>query len=574
MTRQRGLCGLCFAVVVTALTVGPARADDKALLQRLERLERQNELLMQRLEALTVPAEKKGQDDLKKQMDGYLKEKDEKKKRDDEARAREKEDEGFEVGKQLDVKGKWNNAQLWFETEDKAFRLHVGGRTQIDAVWVHAPANVRAPLADAGIGEFDDAVNFRRARLAVEGTLWEVFDFNCEYDFLNSFRTVPSGSVLASAVGGSQNLGTLAGTVGDRQNVVNTPVPTDLWIQWSKIPYVGNVRVGNQKPWISFEHLTSSRFLDFLERSTAFDAFVENGNNGFQPGVSVFNNLYDDRLFLGAGVYKTNFRDIYGYDVGDGEYQFTGRVAGTPLYEHQGRCLVHLGLGYLHAGADDGVIRFRGRTQLRNGPAILHNTVAIIQAQAHNYDLIVPEVAVNYGPFNLSGEYYHAQARMRPNEVFQNVNNQTGAALPRGGRGVLTYQGAYVTAGYFLTGESRSYNRKTMAWDRQAVLEPAFAVDGGRGLLVGRGAVEVLARYSWLDLASQGVNGGTVHAVTVGLNWFLNPNAKFQINYDLGYRDATQYSSVGTAGGVVRPGNDDVRDGIFQGVGTRLAFDF
>lgn len=498
---------------------------------------------------------------------------------DDAAKAKTKEDEGFEVGKQLDVKGKWTNSQLWFETEDKAFRLHIGGRAQIDAVWVHAPKDMMVAPSMAGIGKFDDAVNYRRARVAMEGTLWEVFDFNFEWDFSNSFRFVPSGNVLRDADStNSRTLNNLVGTLADRQNVANTPVPTDLWFQWSQIPFLGNIRVGNQKAWISFEHLTSSRWLDFMERSTAFDAFIENGNNGFQPGISVFNYYFDQRMLVAAGVYKSNFRDIFGWNVGDGEYQFTGRVAGTPVNENNGRCLVHLGLGYSHYGSDDGGIRWRARPQLRNGPGFLHNTVAVIQAQAHNLDLINPEIAINYGPFNLSAEYYYAQARMRPGDAFQIVGNQTGSVLPSGGRGTLAYQGGYLTLGYFLTGDYRPYNQKTASWDRQSVNEPAFVVDGDHGLQFGRGSVEVLARYSWLDLASQGVNGGTLHSGTFGINWQFNPNAKLQINYDIGYRDATQYSSViangKTVGGLVTGNGNSIRDGVYQGIGTRLAFDW
>jgi phosphate-selective porin OprO and OprP len=80
----------------------------------------------------------------------------------------------------------------------------------------------------------------------------------------------------------------------------------------------------------------------------------------------------------------------------------------------------------------------------------------------------------------------------------------------------------------------------------------------------------VLARYSWLDLNDKTVNGGVINAWTIGLNWFLNPNAKIQFNYDIGYRDATQYA----AGGVVAANGFAVRDGLFQGFGTRFAFDW
>jgi phosphate-selective porin OprO/OprP len=571
------------SAAILLLAAGTVAADEKLLEElkaRLDRLEKQNEDLRKQLgvdkppDAPKAPEKKSEKDKIEKVIDSYLKEKDKKKKDEEEKKAKLKEAEGFEVGKQLDFKGKWAGNQLWFETEDKAFRFHFGGRTQIDAAFVHAPHRVMQPIANGGIGEFDDAVNFRRARLEIDGTFWEVFDFFCEYDFLNAVRIVPGGNVLAGRTAGGapinpQTLNNLAGTVADRRNIINTPVPTDLWIQWSKIPVIGNVRVGNQKPLYSFEHFTSSRYLDWLERSYAFDAFVENGNNGFSPGITAFNNLLDNRLNLGAGVFKVNTVDIFGYNVGDGEYQGVARVWGTPIYEEHGRCMVHLGLGYTHRGADDGIVRYRARTMIRNGSAVHHNTVAIIQAQAHNESILVPELAVNYGPFSLSAEYYATWANQRPGEVFQSVAGQGTADLPaalRAGRGSLFYSGAYVTLGYFLTGEHRSYNQRAGGWDRQAVNEYAFCVDGDEGLLFGRGAWQVLARYQYLDLSDKGINGGIINSLTLGLNWFLNPNAKIQFNYEIAYRDVDRFA----AGVPVLP----AADGIFQGFGTRFAFDW
>jgi phosphate-selective porin OprO/OprP len=594
-TKWRKVAGiLAFGAVAVTLTLGSAVGQTPEPFQdplaelkaRLDKLEKDNAALKKQLEGKkdgpykAEDVEKKEKEKINKQIDSYMKDREKKDKEKKEKEEKKKEEEGFEVGKQLDFKARWNNG-LWFETEDKAFRVHVGGRTQIDGVWVHAPKNVMGPQGNTpGIGEFDDGVNFRRARLAIEGTFWEVLDFNCEYDFLNTQRFVPGGNVLAGrTVGGTQinpqTLNNLIGTVADRQNVENVPVPTDLWIQWTKIPYVGNMRIGNHKPWISFEHLTSSRFLDFMERSMAFDAFVENGNNGFIPGISVWNNYADNHIFVGGGVYKPNFRDIYGWNVGDGEYLYNARVAATPIYQENGRCLVHVGLGYQHSTADDGVLRMRARTQLRNGPAVLHNIISIIQLQGHDLDLFVPELAINYGPFNLSAEWYACFVNQRPGEVFQNVANQT-ANLPTGGRGSLFYQGGYITMGYFLTGEHRAYNNLIKSWDRQPVNEAAFFVDGDDGKCCGRGAWEVLARYSWLNLDDKGVNGGIINAFTVGLNWYLNPNAKIQFNYDIGYRNVTAYNGNAIAFAAAAPQAFGLTafDGMFQGFGTRFAFDF
>ena len=74
----------------------------------------------------------------------------------------------------------------------------------------------------------------------------------------------------------------------------------------------------------------------------------------------------------------------------------------------------------------------------------------------------------------------------------------------------------------------------------------------------GLGAWQVGARYSWIDLDNRGVQGGTVHDVTLGLNWFLNPYTKWQWNVEALYRNAP----------------NPAFDGWAYGFGTRLAIDF
>lgn len=575
----RAIIALMICAIAWFGSTGAVRAQDKNLDElkaRLDKLEKQNEELRKQLtekpaakpsEKDKAGASKPDKKEIEKAVDDVLKEKEKKKKEEDAKKAAEKEAEFIEVGKLLDFKAKWINNNLWFETDDKSFRMHVKGRGQIDAIQVHAPQAMMVPLKEQGIGEYDNAINFRRARIGVEGTFWEVFDYDMEFDFLNSIRIAPAGGKLTSDGGAIANT---AGTSADRFATIDVPVPTDLWIQWKNIPILGNVRIGNQKEWISMEHLTSSRYLDFLERSWAFDAFVENGNNGFVPGISVFRTFLDESLFVGAGYYMPNFRDPFGWNVGDGEGLVTARIAGTPYYEENGRYMLHLGLGYMHSTADDGVMRFRGRPMVRNGPAVLHNIAAQIQGNFENYNLFVPEFMVNYGPWTFEAEYYAAFVEQRPWNNFMNVGLQSSSKdIPSGGRGWMNYGGGYVEVAYFLTGESRGYDRKYHVPTRQPCYENAFCVDGEEGVHVGWGAWQILARYEYLNLNSQGVNGGIINGGTWGVNWYLNPNSKIQVNYTLAHRDATEYKD-----GEVAPNGNSIRNGYLQGLGARFAFDF
>lgn len=413
------------------------------------------------------------------------------------------------------LKPAWNN-QLFFESEDRSFALFVGGRAQFDVAGYLAPRTIRSAVA--GVEPLEDGVHFRRLRFQVGGTVYRTHEFLVEIDFENAFVTTPG-----------------------IDRATNIPVPTHAWYTFKEVPVVGNVRVGNQRPPISFEHLTSSRWLNFMERSPGFDAFVENGNNGFSPGISVFDTYAEKRGTWAAGVFK-NTRSPFRWNVGRNEAEVVGRVTYLPVYEADGRQLVHVGLGATHRDADDDTVRARSRFSVRNAPGavapLLADTGLI---DARQQQVVVPEFVVVMGPFSLQSEYHASWVQAARSPV---------------GRGTAFFQSAYVEAHYFLTGEHREYDRDRAVFGRVIPRSP-FTWQKGCGAS-GWGAWQLAARYSYLDLDDRGIEGGRVHDLTLGLNWFLNPNAKVQWNYFLAHRDV-----AGTLG-----------DGYIQGFGTRLAWDF
>ncbi len=88
----------------------------------------------------------------------------------------------------------------------------------------------------------------------------------------------------------------------------------------------------------------------------------------------------------------------------------------------------------------------------------------------------------------------------------------------------------------------------TGAWNRTVV---------GNGVIAPASA-ELGARYNELCLVDSGLNGGRLQDITIGLNWFLNPNMKIQSNYTHTIRDT-----------VFTPGGSS-----YDGFGMRLAWDF
>ena len=445
-----------------------------------------------------------------------------------------------EIGKKKDeksdpkaIKASWKH-QLNFESADKNFAVHIGGRTQLDTVWLqnnHAAFGGTIPAPNGVEGR--DATDFRRARLRADGTIYQTIDYVVEYDFVNSVN---------------DNQGLQPGTAA---NVINVTAPTDGYFTFKETPIVGNVKVGLQKEPIGMEHLTSSRYLDFMERSFNQDAYTGPNNNGFSLGASAFNNFGEDsRGMWQTGVFK-NSVNPFAYAADDGAYAFTSRLVYLLWDEDDGRQLLHVGGSYSHRDPLDNSRRIRSRGSLRNGPGALNPIFADSGTfLTSTEDLYAAEMAMVLGSFQLQSEFIAST----------NANATNGG----GNHGTYFTNGYYVMASYFLTGEHRAYDKKAGVFGRVIPFRnsrwcPEDCSESGWG------AWQILARYSSLDLNDSGITGGKVEDYTAGVNWFLNPNLKIQANYVFMDRNSPTL-----------PGSSAPLSGVggIHGFGMRLAHDF
>jgi phosphate-selective porin OprO/OprP len=112
-----------------------------------------------------------------------------------------------------------------------------------------------------------------------------------------------------------------------------------------------------------------------------------------------------------------------------------------------------------------------------------------------------------------------------------------GTRIDQIGGGPVFFQGAYIFASYFLTGEHREYNREVGTFWEPQVHSP-FACRTGTDV-TGTGAWELTARLANLDfdspnlaLGSDGLKiGNRLTTVTLGVNWYINDNARLMFNY-------------------------------------------
>jgi phosphate-selective porin OprO/OprP len=424
---------------------------------------------------------------------------------------------GYEVGTDKVMTASWNNG-LELKSKNGDFRLKIGGLVQYDINWFDPDSHLEVSPTVGGTGPIRDSTEIRRARITLDGTMYEVFDFRVEFDLANDVTP-------ASATTG--------------QPVADSPALTDLWVQWTHLPVIGIIRAGNQKEAMGLEHLQAPKDLSFLEPSYLNDMLWGPFNGGFNPGVAILNNADDQRMTWEVGVWGNN-SNPFGYSIGE-DWAFTGRTTYLLYYDEptQGRYLWEVGTSGSARIPDEGTVRIRTRGDIRSGPPGVLNPIyadtGVMEADQQN--IFALETFAQWGPWSLQAEWAGTWV--------ENAVQPTAPPAARVNRGTPFFDGGYVELWYFLTGDSRVYNKFYATPAGVVPMENAFWVRNGSGCCAGWGAWQVGVRYNAVDLNDNGINGGTLNSFTFGVNWFLNPNTKWQFNYDFTNRGPVKTVAAG-----------------------------
>ena len=231
---------------------------------------------------------------------------------------------GHTVGSDTHMAATWAEGLLLRSRGDD-FAFRIGGRVQVDASGFTAGTGPNlSPLAGGLNPPLTGAANFRRARLRAGGRMYEVCDWATEFDFANQLTEYNAAFPTLSGEG-------------------PLPAMKDLWLQIRGLPWLGTLRIGNQKDPYGFEHAGDSRWLNFMERSFSMDAFEGPFNDGYLPGIQFFNHAYDGRLAWYLGEFK-NTANPFGFANSSGGSETVGRLVALPIFEDEGRQLLHLGI--------------------------------------------------------------------------------------------------------------------------------------------------------------------------------------------------------------------------------------
>lgn len=389
------------------------------------------------------------------------------------------------------------DARPTFETPDGKSTISLRGRLTLDiAKYVQDAAGPQA--TDFRRGSFGDATeaarardlndgtNFRRAQIGIDGKLLQDWQYSLIYEFGGS---------------GQEDVGRIQ----------------DLYLQYNGFDPL-RLRVGAFSPSANYDDGISNAESLFFERASPAEISRAVAGAEGRTGVSAYLNgeeYYAALALTGAPIATQSF---------DEQLALVGRVAFLPVKSPDFNLHVGANSTYVLRVADQGpdvAASSRLPLRLRDRPEVRVDGTRLIDTGNINTDTYWNpgvELAANFYNFYAYGEYFW----------YRFDREQTGAVLPD-----PDFSGWYVAAAYALTGEQRNWNPSGGVFSGLKPAKP-LTFDGE-----GFGAWEIALRYSVADLdyrtdlpvAAGGIFGGEQKGWTVGLNWYVNNNIRFLLDY-------------------------------------------
>lgn len=338
--------------------------------------------------------------------------------------------------------------------------------------------------------DYNNGTAFRRARLGAEGTAFTNFNWRLEVDFAGNAVSI-----------------------------------TDAYLQYAGVkPWL--FTLGQHKAPFSLESNNSDNYNVFIERGMLTNAF---GNVGAERRIGASAAYQRDRFTASIGVFGDNESISRSTgtpltDTPDESWGVNGRLTWDPVLD-TGK-VVHVGAsGFwrtaLKSGDTGDAVRITERPNIRvdNGNIVDSGVIPGVDKALY----LGAEAAVVRGPLTVWGEYGRLKL-----ERF-------------GALGDPDFDSFYAAASYFLTGETRPFRNGN--FDR---VRPSSNFEPGGGW----GALELALRYDHLDASETPIvarAGNEVETLTTALNWYFNPNFKFQLNWIRFTGDNTPLDPVGAS---------------------------
>src|SRR5215469_10982031 len=358
---------------------------------------------------------------------------------------------------------------FWFASQDGNYKVQLGGIIQADGRFF-----------TTGDNSTGSTFYLNRARPILTGTLWKYYDFNFTPDF-------GQGKVIIQ----------------------------DAYINDTMFDYA-NFQVGKYKAPFDLERLQVDRYLEYSQRSE-IQNLVPNRDIGAAFRATVFDRRLASQPVLINGV--PNSAASSDFDNNDGK-DFVGRLFATPFVNDDNKWLTGLGVGFAATYGDEFGNTISTYKTYGQQTWFTYNRGVTASGYRFRYE---PQLYYYKGPFglmaafasdrqslNLSGTVIHGHT-----PVF--VNNYS----------TFTDTGYLAQASYVLTGEDASFRGVIPR-------HPFDPLHGTWGALDVAGRISNVAVDSGvfkLGYANPNVSANTATEYAFGLNWYLNTNVKWQLDY-------------------------------------------
>jgi phosphate-selective porin OprO and OprP len=368
-----------------------------------------------------------------------------------------------------------------FESADESNVIRFRGNLAVDGRW----------FMDHNTPESDDTFLFRKVRPYIEGTIDNDYDFRFMPDF-----------------GGGKT------------------IIVDAFVTARILPWLA-VQAGKFKGPVGLERLQPDQYNSFMELGLPSD-LVPNRDLGVELGGDLLGGTFGYAIGEFDGVTDGNSTDANtnpDADNNDGKKDTEARLFSQPFVNSGIPALKGLGLGI--AGTYVQAVGSATNTQLAGYKTTGQNsfftyrtgtTGTFADGQRLRW---TPQAYYYVGSFGALAEYVESE---------QDVSRQLSTTLKRSGR--VDNSAYQLQLGYFLTGENATFNSIT----------PRSTFHVGSG---GWGAWQLVARYSELTVDNSAFAGGAqsfadptasprnARATGVGLNWWLNANVKWVLDYEV-----------------------------------------
>lgn len=312
----------------------------------------------------------------------------------------------------------------------------------------------------------------------------------------------PSGTIATNSLGTTARVrraqfgfdGTMPGGFGYRVEADIGSGSVDLTDMY--LTYKANddltLTIGQHKPFWGLEEMTSDLFTRFNERAAYHGAF------GFERRVGVSASYAAKAWLLQGGIFADNAADLGG-DGSNNSRSFDGRLV---LMPRLGRTQLHLGASAHSRRFNDfsATARYRARPFTRTTDARFVDTRGFAASGEDSFGL---EALASHGRFHAAAESHWLTAK------------RIGAFADP------TFNGGYAEIGAFLTSDTLAYKGGVIERTR-----PSSPL--GKG---GIGAVQINARYDWIDLSDAAIVGGSQQTFGLSLIWTPTDYISFKANY-------------------------------------------